>query len=649
MSATKALAWKEWREQRLTVLVGIVMSIATPFVMIAGSTTGGGRLDLAGLADVLPMVFAALLVPLLAAAAGGATIASELGEGTLGFLLSRPVPRARIWSVKIAIGAAATLAILLGSLVVAWIFALVTHPGESGFSIREILSKDSAGLAVVAALSGTALLFCASVFFSTFLSRAMNAAGAGLAASSAMIAVLFMILSRLDIVPRLEPGLFVLEVLLAALAFLMGSLYLFCRGELQTGRGAMKRAILVLGISMTLLAFLAIPALSAQWRLSPSAAVLAGVSLNGAGDTLVATAVTREGMSPEVWVIPTDGSGLTRPTGRLTFSPAFSPDGKRLAFLSVRGMLGLRSDSTEVRVMNIDGSGEIAIATSFRNTSMRGDRVDLAFCPDGSHIALTDGSTLMIAPLQGEAVTQVDLVKTPLLGGRVVGWTNDGSEVLMLASIWKPAASSTLAAVGVTDGAIRVLHNVASGHIFLPMGWREDRSWKQIPLLIDPDTTVSGGISLIILDLDDGVTTPISLGVCPGAIDLSADGSLLAYATCPPNRTADMTSDLHLVDMKTWIDLAAGQFAGKAWRILISPTKEKLLIHRFRPGGGTLPTAIVDMDGSTRELAPGWIPVGWQGRERVVLADATDDWQIKRLAVADAGTGEMRPFYPTPR
>ena len=39
-------------------------------------------------------------------------------------------------------------------------------------------------------------------------------------------------------------------------------------------------------------------------------------------------------------------------------------------------------------------------------------------------------------------------------------------------------------------------------------------------LMIDPDPTVSGGFDLVILDLDDGVTTPLAQGVCAGALDL---------------------------------------------------------------------------------------------------------------------------------
>ena len=164
--------------------------------------------------------------------------------------------------------------------------------------------------------------------------------------------------------------------------------------------------------------------------------------------------------------------------------------------------------------------------------------------------------------------------------------------------------------------------------------------------MIDADPTAAGGFDLVLVDPGDSTMTTLTHGVCSGAVDLSDDGSLLAYATCPPNRTADMASDLHLMDMNTRVDREVGPIAGRAWRILISPTTDQFMIHRLKPADGTLPTLIVDKDGSSRELAEGWIPVGWQGRSRVVLAD---DWEVRHLSVANVETGELRDFYPTAR
>src|SRR4030095_4130875 len=127
MSGTRALVCKEWREQQPVVVAALLAAVAMPFVLIAGTVGTGSRLDLSSLSELMPSILAALVWPLFAAAAGGATIASELGEGTLGFLLSRPVPRSRIWSVKIVVGAAWILTILAGALLVAQCFLLISN------------------------------------------------------------------------------------------------------------------------------------------------------------------------------------------------------------------------------------------------------------------------------------------------------------------------------------------------------------------------------------------------------------------------------------------------------------------------------------------------------------------------------------------
>ena len=86
----RALVWKEWREQRAVVLAGLLLAVALPPFLLAGMSLMGSRVDVTGLAQALPVVYAGLLWPLFAAAAGAGTIAAEVGNGTLGFLLSRP-------------------------------------------------------------------------------------------------------------------------------------------------------------------------------------------------------------------------------------------------------------------------------------------------------------------------------------------------------------------------------------------------------------------------------------------------------------------------------------------------------------------------------------------------------------------------------
>ncbi|MBW2278855.1 MAG: ABC transporter permease, partial [Deltaproteobacteria bacterium] len=129
-SPTRALLWKEWREQRPIVITGLVLAALMPFFLIAGASTMKRELDFNALANTMPLFLGAVVWPLLAAACGAATISSEIGDGTIGFLLSRPTSRRRVWFAKVAVAAAALLAIIVGSLGVAVVFEVVA-PGQA--------------------------------------------------------------------------------------------------------------------------------------------------------------------------------------------------------------------------------------------------------------------------------------------------------------------------------------------------------------------------------------------------------------------------------------------------------------------------------------------------------------------------------------
>ena len=68
----------------------------------------------------------------------------------------------------------------------------------------------------------------------------------------------------------------------------------------------------------------------------------------------------------------TDGSGQTRITNLVAnFEPSWSPDGKRIAFGS------LRDGNSEIYVMNADGSGQ----TRITNNPAADDSLNWRRCP----------------------------------------------------------------------------------------------------------------------------------------------------------------------------------------------------------------------------------------------------------------------------
>ena len=187
----KTLAWKEWREQRPVVVAGVAFAIVLPLFVLSAAGVEEVRLD--DIVEVLPVVFIGIVWPLLAAAAGAITIANEHESGTLRFLLSRPISRARIWVAKVML---ATLAVALGaaaSLLVMGIVARLVSNGLSGeitFSWL-ILGVRTTLYDPLVLTSLSFLLFACSILCSTLLTRPLTAAAAGLALALTLIAAIF--------------------------------------------------------------------------------------------------------------------------------------------------------------------------------------------------------------------------------------------------------------------------------------------------------------------------------------------------------------------------------------------------------------------------------------------------------------------------
>jgi Tol biopolymer transport system component len=102
--------------------------------------------------------------------------------------------------------------------------------------------------------------------------------------------------------------------------------------------------------------------------------------------TRIAFSSERDG-NAEIYVMKADGSGVTRLTNTKADDgdPSWSPDGKRIAFVSGR------NGKAEIFTMNADGSDQKTLVSMDR-----GDAVDPRWSPDGATIAFVhrpDGVT----------------------------------------------------------------------------------------------------------------------------------------------------------------------------------------------------------------------------------------------------------------
>src|SRR6185312_257262 len=127
----------------------------------------------------------------------------------------------------------------------------------------------------------------------------------------------------------------------------------------------------------------------------------------------------------EIWTARPDGSDARPITanGWGDRMPAFSPDGKRIAFVSLEN----GAANPEIYVMNADGSGRTRLTTSVGNVP----DTDPAWSPDGSKIAFMSKRELGNADIWVMDADGSDAVRltTDAADDQDPAWSPDGSTI----------------------------------------------------------------------------------------------------------------------------------------------------------------------------------------------------------------------------
>jgi Tol biopolymer transport system component len=108
---------------------------------------------------------------------------------------------------------------------------------------------------------------------------------------------------------------------------------------------------------------------------------------------------------PNIWVMNPDGSGRRQLTSDFGMSPAWSPDGRRLAFTGVGGIWVMRADGTGRRFLR---AGE-----------------EPAWSPDGYQIAFTASDGIWLMRADGSGARRL----TSVAGDRQPAWSPDGARI----------------------------------------------------------------------------------------------------------------------------------------------------------------------------------------------------------------------------
>ena len=198
----------------------------------------------------------------------------------------------------------------------------------------------------------------------------------------------------------------------------------------------------------------------------------------------------------EIYTVAEDGSDLRRITFNTgtDHSPSWSPDGKKLAFISHRG------PGVEIYSMNRDGSG-IRQLTNLEDKTI--GIADLAWSPDGRKIAFSaipngpDFWEVYVMNASGSGVTRL----TNALGDdRHPSWSPDGSRIVFASTFGEPYGASGIAIMNADGSAPEPMFDCATNcyhPAFSPDGTRlvynEGFDLRMRNLVIPYDWLFAGG------------------------------------------------------------------------------------------------------------------------------------------------------------
>lgn len=147
---------------RRTMVVGLVLLLPILIAVIFRASGNGETSPTEFALDLVEALILTVLLPLVALVLGTTALGSEIEDGTIVFMLSKPIDRWRVLVVKAGVAAAATSALAVPATVAtAWI--IVGSPSEDGL-------VPGLGLAALVASVVYSVVFVA---LSTITSRAL--------------------------------------------------------------------------------------------------------------------------------------------------------------------------------------------------------------------------------------------------------------------------------------------------------------------------------------------------------------------------------------------------------------------------------------------------------------------------------------------
>ena len=678
----RALLWKEWREQLSLVLAGLALAALLPLVVLAGATATSGAPTLRRVAEVLPVTFAVFLWPLAALASGASVFAEERSGATSGFLFSRPVRRPLIWMAKVLLAAFATALIVAGSMIV----ALGVHSLARGAATMAatLASFDRTLQAPARAVFGPAPLFlgfAAAIYFSTHRARPLTATISGLLASLLLVSLIAAAWPLVGFDEDVRDTWFAIEISVAATLLLIASGRRFAGEEALSATSNVKALVSLasIGLLTALLGFA--PAIHADvfadWKTAP----VAELTIDPAGASIIVAAGSWSSIHGSLWRLGAGGEER-RLTGRLTFDPFVSPDGRWIYYFSQRRLFGLAGRRADLRAVRADGSDDRLIARdlgfSSAYSATRGFGPVL-FSPSGSKVLPRYSSEdLLVVDLVRRRIERIDSgvlighASDQVRAVRSLAWIDESAILLLVARSNAATNHVALVRYDLTTRQAKVIYDRPDEWVWGPFPYNSldsNPAPRKFPIVFrysgafddergyPPDSAV-----LRLIDLETGAHEEIASYSC-GVPDvaMSASGRVLAFTRfrCQVDaegRERIQDVELYLRDLETGEEsgpLAAGRSLDE---LRVSPDGDRVHVSVW-DGAGTARSLVIERDGTRRELSVRRLVGGrlrapnettWLDNDRLFVfygnrsPDVLRPWEGEaRLAIIDANSGAV--------
>lgn len=651
----RALFWKEWREQRAVLAAGIGMALMLPAIIMAVARQADPGASVRDVVQMVPSAIAFFVWPLFATIAGVSAGGDSGGNGTLGFLLSRPVSKARLWVIKVSSAAVAVALIIAGSFAIARLvdgvvggvgfpFPFGTNPFEAPLPLAAA-RKVALGLPVVGLASG--------IFFATIIRRPLPAALAGgmatLVATFLSVAWGAAISAQSSLADGAE-GFLVGSFAVFASALAIGGLFLFRAGVMLPGAG--KAPLVALTAIAVLvggaIGILGVAVVTTHADASAALRQFSARPLTGSGAVML---ISRPNgfVGPSIWIATTEAAPR-RLTRRMAYAPSVSPDGEWLVYGSGLGRFGTRRDTCELRAVRVSGAQDHRIADAVPCG------YPAVFSQDGSRVAIAGLPGLIIATV--DATQEAKWLDTPTPSGNALAWVDDDTGI-----IWRADRAHGVALIDVDSGeASQLFADAAARLVYVPRFSRR----RIVVDVLYPQRLVENGSrdtdrELLLVDVATGGTESLS-ALCAArafTLDFVQEGEALVYSKCATDgsrselwlRNLENGVERMLTEVPGAVDSVRSYDEGQRFLVQVDTGAPRASGHRFR-------SFVVEQNGARTEVdfsrieaetGPGgaWRITSFLDAHHVLLARrvARNHYEYVRF---DLRSGDVSPFPVSP-